>query len=147
MLALRDRPRGGTVAHARAPAANVEGTGFLEAALAFAARDWPVFPLKPGEKVPLIAKAAGGNGCHDATTDLEQVQAWWTRWPGANIGLACGVAFWVLDFDPDKGGSETMARLRDEVGPLPGTVFSRTGSGGHHCLFRADRRITNATGI
>ena len=62
--------------------------GFLDDALAYAARGWPVFPLRPGEKVPLIAKAAGGNGVHDATTDPDQIRAWWTKHPTANIGLA-----------------------------------------------------------
>src|SRR3954451_643265 len=141
MLALRDRPRGGTVAHARAPAANVEGTGFLEAALAFAARDWPVFPLRPGEKVPLIAKAAGGNGCHDATTDPDQIRAWWEKHPTANVGLACGAAFWVLDVDykgwPDvdldaayPDGADTITALQRRFGRLPPTVRQYTGGMG-----------------
>src|SRR4051794_3318954 len=150
MLALRDRPRGGTVAHARAPAANVEGTGFLEAALAFAARDWPVFPLRPGEKVPLIAKAAGGNGCHDATTDPARIRAWWTEHPTANIGLAAGPAFWALDVDYsgfqsfEHDGLDTLDAIQRRYGRLPPTVRAQTGSGGWHFLFRPDPRVANS---
>ena len=70
-----------------------------DTALAYAARGWPVFPLKPGQKVPLIAKRDGGSGVYDATIDPEQIKAWWTRTPDANIGLACGSYFWVLDVD------------------------------------------------
>jgi hypothetical protein len=62
----------------------------LDAALAYAARGWPVLPLRG--KVPRIRKAAGGSGVHDATTDLEQIKQWWTKWPDANIGIACGEA-------------------------------------------------------
>jgi Bifunctional DNA primase/polymerase, N-terminal len=73
--------------------------GFLGDALAYAARDWPVFPLRPGEKVPLIPKKDGGNGVHDATTDPDRIRAWWTEHLTANIDLACGAAYWVLDVD------------------------------------------------
>jgi Bifunctional DNA primase/polymerase, N-terminal len=31
-------------------------TALLEAATDYAERDWPVFPLRPGQKTPLIAK-------------------------------------------------------------------------------------------
>ncbi len=47
------------------------------AALGYAALGFSVFPLATGEKVPLIAKAQGGNGCLDATRDLAQIAAWW----------------------------------------------------------------------
>ena len=30
------------------------------------------------------------NGVHDVTSDLEQIRAWWGRWPNANIGVATG---------------------------------------------------------
>jgi Bifunctional DNA primase/polymerase, N-terminal len=120
------------------------------AALAYAVRGWPVFPLKPGEKVPLIPKAEGGNGCHDAVTDVSRVKRWWTGCPDANIGLACGPRFWVLDADyggpesTDFDGVDALEALRLRFGPLPPTVRAQTGSGGWHFLFRADPRPTNA---
>src|SRR3954447_22191634 len=96
--------------------------GFLDDALAYAARGWPVFPLRPGEKVPLIAKAAGGNGCHDATCDEAQIREWWGRRPAANIGLAAGAAFWVLDVDyagffaEEPDGADTITALQRRFG-------------------------------
>ncbi len=39
------------------------------------------------------------NGASDATTDVEVLTAWWTRHPNANIGLAAGFVFDVLDLD------------------------------------------------
>ena len=49
----------------------------------------PIFPLSEGQKTPLIGKKRGGNGCLDATTDLEQINKWWS---------ACTVIF-----SPRKG--------------------------------------------
>jgi putative DNA primase/helicase len=128
--------------------------GFLGPALAYAAMGWPVFPLRPGRKVPLIAKAVGGNGVHDATCDEAQVKAWWTRSPDANLGLACGVAFWGLDVDykgwPDvdpeaafPDGADTITALQQHFGPLPPTVRQHTGGLGWQHLFRPDPRIRN----
>src|SRR6478735_6726558 len=128
-------------------------TGFLDDALAYAARGWPVFPLKPGEKVPLIAKAAGGNGCHDATTDPDQIRAWWEKHPTANIGLACGAAFWVLDVDykgwltDEPDGADTIAYLRHAFGPLPETVRQYTGGMGWQWFFKPDPRIKNGVKV
>lgn len=65
-----------------------------EAARTYAAWGWPVFPLRPGEKIPLTA-----NGFHDATRDPRQIDQWWTRVPAANIGLPTGGAFDVIDVD------------------------------------------------
>jgi putative DNA primase/helicase len=61
-------------------------TSFLDAALGYAARGWPVFPLR--RKIPLIAKADDGHGHHDATTDTAVISDWWTQYPNANIGIA-----------------------------------------------------------
>jgi hypothetical protein len=125
----------------------------LDAALAYAARSWPVFPLKPSDKVPLIAKAAGGRGVHDATTDRDQIEAWWTRWPQANIGLAAGVAFWVLDADyggffaTEPDGADTITYLQREFGPLPRTVKQYTGGLGWQWFFRPDPRIRNGVKV
>ena len=68
------------------------------AALAYASWGWPVFPLKPGQKVP-----ATKNGFKDATTDKDRLARWWDRNPHSNIGLPTGHAFDVVDVDAPKG--------------------------------------------
>jgi hypothetical protein len=70
-------------------------TGSLwQAARWYAERGWPVFRLKPGGKVPLVAQ-----GFHAATTDLAQIDAWWGDCPQGNIGVPTGHAFDVIDVD------------------------------------------------
>jgi hypothetical protein len=96
---------------------------------------WPVFPLRPRDKRPLISKAAGGHGCLDATTDAERVRAWWNHCPSANIGLAlCSNGFdaFAIDVDPRNGGD--LGELVIQLGPLPHTVQALTGGGGNHVL-------------
>lgn len=80
------------------------------AALGYAARGWPVLPLRYSQKVPATA-----HGLKDATTDPEVIQSWWSRWPHANVGLATGVMFDVLDID----SPEALERLFDRA-PLSG---------------------------
>jgi hypothetical protein len=90
---------------------------------------WPVFPLRPGDKVPLTR-----NGFKDASTDLDQILNWWRAHPEANIGLPTGIAFDVLDIDGDVGVAVLDLRLGERYhhkGPL-----SSTGKG-WHLLFAA----------
>lgn len=98
------------------------------AARAYADRGWSVFPCKPGEKVPATV-----HGCKDATTDLAQVDRWWTDMPDANIGLATGQpsGLWVLDIDGDEG----FESLLDLGHGVPPTLAQHTPSGGWHLLF------------
>jgi KaiC/GvpD/RAD55 family RecA-like ATPase len=109
------------------------------AASYYASLGWPVFPLAPGEKLPLFSRKDGGHGVKDATTDLEQITAWWTSHPTANIGIATGgdAGLYVVDIDGPEGEA-SLARYGD----LPATPESRTGKG-RHILFRwADGRNT-----
>jgi len=98
------------------------------AALYYASLGWPVFPLVPREKIPLFPKREGGHGVKDATTDVEQVRAWWTSHPDANIGLATGGEgnLYVVDID----GAEGEAALA-RYGDLPAAPESHTGKGRH----------------
>jgi hypothetical protein len=108
-----------------------------DAALTYALLGLAVFPLKERDKHPKIRKEDGGQGWKDATTDRGQIREWWRRWPWANIGLACGEAFSVLDVDlGEKGGEDTLAALTFWNGPLPRTVAAISGSGGWHFYFR-----------
>ena len=53
----------------------------LRQALAYARRGWPVFPCLPGQKIP-----ATRHGFRDATTDEQQITAWFTRRSGPEPG-------------------------------------------------------------
>lgn len=101
-----------------------------------------VFPLAPLSKIPLIAKKDGGRGVHDATTDRDQIEAWWANSPDANVGMATGPisGCWVLDVDPYTSplGAAWLAEREAEFGPLPATPEARTLKGGRHLLFRWD---------
>lgn len=104
----------------------------LYAALDYAVLGWPVFPLAPRGKLPLIAKRDGGNGLHDATTDLEVICGWWEKCSAANIGLRTGVAFDVVDIDGQEG-LDSLNRYRADR-PMTWGPEAKTGGGGWHLL-------------
>ena len=60
----------------------------LAAALGYAARGWHVFPLKPRDKTPLLPGKGAQGGHKAATLDPEQIKAWWSTHPDANIGIS-----------------------------------------------------------
>lgn len=96
----------------------------LAAALAYAERGWPVFPLEARGKKPLTKR-----GFKDATTDAAQIRNWWASWPEANIGLPTGHAFDVLDIDGPEG-EEALRALLGEA-KLPPAPAASTGKGLH----------------
>lgn len=103
----------------------------LEYALAYAELGWAVLPIIPRDKVPLTR-----NGLHDASCDPGTIEPWSTKWPEANIGIACAKSgFVALDIDPRHGGDETFCDLVNRLGILPPTVEAGTGGGGRHLLF------------
>jgi len=107
----------------------------IAAALGYAARGWPVFPLNG--KVPF----AVSRGFSDATTDPAAI----TNWPaGANIGLRTGPLA-VLDVDHRYDGGDTLTELASQHGRLPETVSYTTG-GGEHLYFVTHRRILCSAG-
>jgi len=110
-----------------------------QAALAYARNGWAVFPLKPGEKVPAVK-----HGVKEATTDLEQVAAWWQKMPEANIGVACGEpsGIFVLDVDGEEG-QDSLVNLGHG---FPATLTASTPSGGFHFVFRHLPGLGNTAG-
>ena len=103
---------------------------FSEFAAKYIEENLRIFPLKPRNKIPVIPKSMGGNGCLDATTDPVQIGKWADDMPGANIGLATGKGLWVLDIDGDEG-LNTVKRLIAKHGPLPETAKQKTPNGWH----------------
>lgn len=103
----------------------------LEAAIEYAQdRGWPVFPCNQN-KEPLVE-----GGVLSATTSLDQIKAWWTEFPNANIGLDVGGAgMMVLDLDPGYD----PAKLEAAVGKLPKTLLAqKTPRGGEHLFYALD---------
>ena len=120
----------------------------LDAALEYARRGWPVFPLHtPINSLcscgnPTCGKTAGKHprtlhGLQDATISPSCIQQWWGKWPNANIGIRTGgpSGLVVVDVDPDKGGEKSLTVLERTCGPLPQTVEAVTGGGGRHLFF------------
>ena len=113
----------------------------LDWALRYVRLGWPVIPLKG--KLPLT-----DNGSKDATLNEQQVRAWWAKWPNANIGLAAGHRFFVVDVDIKGGGEDTWDMLRERHAALPETVEAVTGTGGRHILYElpAEFPVSNSQG-
>lgn len=102
-------------------------------ALAYAAKGWPVFPLVPRGKMPLISREDGGRGACDATTDPGQIRAWWSESPDANIAVTLPDRL-VVDIDPRNGGDEQWTQLCLQHGE-PDTLTQQSGSLGLHYVF------------
>lgn len=119
----------------------------LNAALAYAARGWAVFPLhgivagrcscRRGDCPHPAKHPITRRGLHDATTDPNGIRGSWDRWPYANVGLATGAAsgLVVVDVDPARGGTHSLATLHSLMGSLPETLTAATGGGGWHLLY------------
>jgi hypothetical protein len=124
-------------------------SALLDAALGYAARGIPVYPAHWARSIPggpsLACSCQRGPSCdrpakhplvrhgiHDATCDPAQLERWWQRWPQANLGLATGIIFDVLDVDGPAG----LAALRQLARPvglrLPGPLVATGGGGWHH---------------
>jgi DNA-binding IscR family transcriptional regulator len=88
-----------------------------------------VFPCKPGGKEPLTRR-----GFYNATTNPQQITAWWNANPEANIGIPTGERSGLLVLDVDQPAG--LDALEAEHGELPATRTHSTGSGGMHYLFK-----------
>jgi len=110
----------------------------LDAALSYAGRGWPVFPLRPGAKEPDGRQAP--RGLLDATTEPDRIRAWWASSPRANVGLRTGEGIDVIDVDGPR------SLLDDLGGPpvTPGALVS-TGRGWH--LYFASSGLPTRAGV
>jgi hypothetical protein len=128
-------------------------TRLLEAALGYAVRGIPVYPVHWPRPIPdeasLACSCSRGPGCDrpakhplvrhgvkEASTDPDRLGRWWRRWPQANVGLATGICFDALDIDGRAGLAALQQLQAAAAGPwLPGPLVA-TGGGGWHHWFR-----------
>jgi Bifunctional DNA primase/polymerase, N-terminal len=82
------------------------------------------------------------HGVKDATCNRARVLAWWTRHPQANIGLATGHRFDVLDVDGPTG-AQAIQELAATHGFQSSGPTVRTGGGGWH-FYLAPTGLGNA---
>lgn len=113
---------------------------FLEYALKYAELGWRIFPCAPRQKVPITA-----HGVKDATVDVAQIQAWWAKWPNANVAVACGKisGVYVLDVDVTEAGDVNGYESLKEFPPLTWTAWQRTPRGGFHAFFHTTNPPAN----
>ena len=106
------------------------------AARSLAAAGVPVFPCLVEGKRPLTRR-----GFLDASSDPEQVAAWWTRTRDANIGIPTGAASGVVVVDVDVHGphdGRAAYQRATDAGLVDGAGLSvRTPTGGAHVYFPA----------
>lgn len=129
----------------RPPAAPTPALGRLGAAAARAARNgWRVFPAVPRGKVPAIADWENA-----ATTDLDQIAAWWRAMPW-NVAVSAGRSgLLVIDLDVRGGASgpprwastrdgyDMLHQLAAAAGePPPTDTYTVATPGGLHLYFR-----------
>jgi hypothetical protein len=109
----------------------------LSAALWYAERWLPVFPLQPGLKTP----HRGTRGLKEATTEPAIIRAWWDRWPNSNVAIATGHLVDVIDIDGPEG-VQSWARM-DNLPEILGVV-STPRPGGNHLYIHATGRGNKA---
>lgn len=127
----------------------------------YAKKGWQILPVhgitsdgrctcgKPHGEIKDIGKhPASSGGQTDATTDLAQIEKWWTENPDYNVGLFCkGSGLFAIDIDPRSGGDDSFEILEARSdGALPPTVEAHTGEytvrgkvvRGRHLIYKCD---------
>ncbi len=118
----------------------------LNAAMAYAAHGFPVFPVTVTKKKPVPARDIGANGnpipgtggFKKATTDQSQIRKWWMGHEyliGLPMGAASGV--WALDVDTSEDHADGVAEwnaIAAEHEPIV-TREHRSATGGPHIIF------------
>lgn len=103
-------------------------SALLDAALRYAELGYRVFPCASGTKSPLTE-----HGFHDASVDKEQIEAWWARWPDANVAIATQG---LLVLDIDGRVNNWLASDPEKLADLACASVSLTPGGGRHYVYR-----------
>jgi len=101
-------------------------SNLLDAALVYAERGWPAFPLHSPTldgKCDCLKSDCNSpakhprteHGFHDATTDQTIIRQWWSKWPDANVGIVTGGIsnHIVIDIDAPEAPAKVKALSPD----------------------------------
>lgn len=103
----------------------------------YQARGLHPIPVEPRGKRPLFPWE---EFCERQPT-LDEIRAWWTAWPDANVALVMGRGMVVVDVD-GPAGEVALAVSGVE---LPPTAEVKTGNGRH--LYYLAKDVPNAVGV
>lgn len=107
----------------------------INKALEYISKGLPIIPIGPDKK-PLVA----WKEFQTRIPTIEEVTAWWTKCPTANIGMPTGKlsGISVVDIDPRHGGvvPEGMPNM---------TTIIKTGGGGWHYYFTHVDGVKNSS--
>lgn len=94
-----------------------------EEALKYLGLGFSIIPVK-ADKHPYLSTWKEYQG---RRASAEEVEAWWEKWPSANIAIITGAISGIVVVDIEAGGS---------IGNLPATITARTGGQGWHLYYR-----------
>jgi hypothetical protein len=98
-----------------------------------------VFPCAENSKEPLD----GSHGCLEATTDIDQIHAWWGKHPKRNVAISTEGLF-VLDIDPDGAAWLSAINTTDL---LRGTITKTPRNGRHYWFMQNGVELRCTTGV
>lgn len=105
----------------------------IEQAIEFQKDGWAVLPLRL-DKTPWLPKGEHEVYLERAATE-DEIRSFWKRFPGANVGLACG-----------KISGRTVVDIDDGEDIFPETRTVLTPTGGIHKIYQYSPAIKNSVG-
>jgi hypothetical protein len=115
----------------------------ISLAQTFADHGVRVFPCKEFGASRVVKSPYTPNGFKDASTDIDQIGAWWNSWPGAIVGLPCRLNdIVVLDGDRHDlhDGVAALELIFASIGFDTATIpVVETPNNGKHFYFRHSR--------
>jgi len=115
----------------------------LNAALAYQKQGISVVPIAPRDKKPLIP----WEECQHRRGGLEEITAWWSKWPDANVGVVTGAISSVVVIDLDSVEAKESLKALLPNFDLAIVPRSRTGKGWQLFFKHPGINVANRTGV
>ena len=111
----------------------------LEWALDYHNKGWNVIPASAEKRAKVEWKAY-----QDKKVTIEEITAWWTMWPDANIAVITGKISGIVVLDLDSKHGRTSKEF-----VIPVTVCAKSGNLGEHFFFKypSDSEIKSGASI